>query len=158
MAEFFVELGRDVLIVYDDLTRHARPIVSYHCCSVVPQEGRPFPATYSIYILGSWRGLPIIALVGLSRHCPSLRPRPKTYRLHPTNLISITDGQIYLSPELYRKGILPAVDVGLSVSRVGGKSQLPAFAGFPVLCASHILNSRNWRSTPGSAPDLMRKR
>ena len=47
----------------------------------------------------------------------------------PTNLISITDGQIYLSPELYRKGILPAVDVGLSVSRVGGKSQLPAFAG-----------------------------
>ena len=45
----------------------------------------------------------------------------------PTNLISITDGQIYLSPDLFRKGILPAVDVGRSVSRVGGKAQLPCF-------------------------------
>ena len=45
----------------------------------------------------------------------------------PTNLISITDGQIYLSPTLFRKGILPAVDVGRSVSRVGGKTQLPAY-------------------------------
>jgi F-type H+-transporting ATPase subunit alpha len=45
----------------------------------------------------------------------------------PTNLISITDGQIYLSPPLFQKGILPAIDVGKSVSRVGGKTQLPAF-------------------------------
>jgi F-type H+/Na+-transporting ATPase subunit alpha len=45
----------------------------------------------------------------------------------PTNLISITDGQIYLSPELFQKGILPPVDVGKSVSRVGGKTQLPAY-------------------------------
>ena len=45
----------------------------------------------------------------------------------PTNLISITDGQIYLSPDLYRKGIMPAVSVGKSVSRVGGKTQLPAY-------------------------------
>jgi F-type H+-transporting ATPase subunit alpha len=44
----------------------------------------------------------------------------------PTNLISITDGQIYLSPDLFRKGMLPPVDVGRSVSRVGGKTQLPA--------------------------------
>jgi F-type H+-transporting ATPase subunit alpha len=45
----------------------------------------------------------------------------------PTNLISITDGQVYLSPNLFRKGILPAVDVGRSVSRVGGKTQVPAY-------------------------------
>jgi F-type H+-transporting ATPase subunit alpha len=45
----------------------------------------------------------------------------------PTNLISITDGQIYLNPELFQKGILPAVDIGESVSRVGGKTQLPAY-------------------------------
>ncbi len=45
----------------------------------------------------------------------------------PTNLISITDGQIYLSPDLFQKGILPAVDVGKSVSRVGGKTQLAAY-------------------------------
>jgi F-type H+-transporting ATPase subunit alpha len=45
----------------------------------------------------------------------------------PTNLISITDGQIYLTPDLFQKGILPAVDVGKSVSRVGGKAQLPAY-------------------------------
>jgi F-type H+-transporting ATPase subunit alpha len=45
----------------------------------------------------------------------------------PTNLISITDGQIYLSPKLFQQGVLPAVDVGVSVSRVGGKAQLPAY-------------------------------
>jgi F-type H+-transporting ATPase subunit alpha len=45
----------------------------------------------------------------------------------PTNLISITDGQIYLSPDLFRKGVLPAIEVGRSVSRVGGKTQLPAY-------------------------------
>ncbi len=45
----------------------------------------------------------------------------------PTNLISITDGQLYLSPRLFQKGILPAIDVGKSVSRVGGKAQLPAY-------------------------------
>jgi len=45
----------------------------------------------------------------------------------PTNLISITDGQVYLSPKLFRKGVLPAVDVGRSVSRVGGKAQQPAY-------------------------------
>jgi F-type H+-transporting ATPase subunit alpha len=45
----------------------------------------------------------------------------------PTNIISITDGQIYLSPDLFQKGLLPAVDVGKSVSRVGGKTQLPAY-------------------------------
>ncbi|MEE4165783.1 MAG: F0F1 ATP synthase subunit alpha, partial [Desulfocapsaceae bacterium] len=45
----------------------------------------------------------------------------------PTNLISITDGQIYLSPDLFKKGVLPAVDPGKSVSRVGGKTQLPAY-------------------------------
>jgi F-type H+-transporting ATPase subunit alpha len=45
----------------------------------------------------------------------------------PTNIISITDGQIYLSPDLFQKGVLPAVDVGKSVSRVGGKTQLPAY-------------------------------
>lgn len=45
----------------------------------------------------------------------------------PTNLISITDGQIYLSPDLFEKGHLPAIDIGTSVSRVGGKAQLPAF-------------------------------
>jgi F-type H+-transporting ATPase subunit alpha len=45
----------------------------------------------------------------------------------PTNLISITDGQIYLTPGLFQKGVFPAVDVGKSVSRVGGKAQLPAY-------------------------------
>ena len=52
---------------------------------------------------------------------------PESLGLHPTNLLSITDGQIYLSPDLFQKGILPAVDVGKSVSRVGGKTQLAAY-------------------------------
>jgi F-type H+-transporting ATPase subunit alpha len=128
MAEYFMEEGRDVLIVYDDLTRHAR---SYRELSLLlrrPPGREAFPGDV-FYIHsrlleratnlrdgGSLTALPIIETQAqdISAYIP-------------TNLISITDGQIYLSPELFRKGILPAVDAGQSVSRVGGKSQLPAY-------------------------------
>ena len=129
MAEYFVDRGRDVLIVYDDLTRHAR---SYRELSLLlrrPPGREAFPGDI-FYIHsrlleratnlkdgGSLTALPIIETQAqdISAYIP-------------TNLISITDGQIYLSPQLYGKGILPAVDVGMSVSRVGGKSQLPAYS------------------------------
>ena len=131
IAEHFMEAGEDVLIVYDDLTQHAR---SYRELSLLlrrPPGREAFPG--DIFYLhsrllersthlnlksggGSLTALPIIETEGqnLSAYIP-------------TNLISITDGQIYLSPTLYDLGILPAVDVGKSVSRVGGKAQRGAY-------------------------------
>lgn len=126
-----MEAGRDVLIVYDDLTHHAR---SYRELSLLlrrPPGREAFPgdifyihsrllerATHLRKELGggSLTALPIIETEAqdISAYIP-------------TNLISITDGQIYLSPSLFELGVLPAVDVGKSVSRVGGKAQLAAY-------------------------------
>ncbi|MGD0952538.1 MAG: alternate F1F0 ATPase, F1 subunit alpha [Methanotrichaceae archaeon] len=128
MAEYFMEVGRDVLIVYDDLTRHAR---SYREISLLmrrPPGREAFPGDIfyihsrllerSTHLIkgGSLTALPIIETEAqdISAYIP-------------TNLISITDGQIYISPDLYQEGVLPAIDVGKSVSRVGGNSQLPAY-------------------------------
>jgi F-type H+-transporting ATPase subunit alpha len=127
VAEYFMEAGEDVLIVYDDLTQHAR---SYRELSLLlrrPPGREAFPG--DIFYLhsrllersthlnaknggGSLTALPIIETEGQNMSA-----------YIPTNLISITDGQIYLSPTLYDLGVLPAVDVGKSVSRVGGKAQ-----------------------------------
>ena len=131
IAEFFMEAGRDVLIVYDDLVQHAR---SYRELSLLlrrPPGREAFPgdifyihsrllerATHLRKELGggSLTALPIIETEAqdISAYIP-------------TNLISITDGQIYLSPSLFELGVLPAVDVGKSVSRVGGQAQLAAY-------------------------------
>ncbi|MFM8444759.1 MAG: F0F1 ATP synthase subunit alpha [Methylococcus sp.] len=128
MAEYFMAQGLDVLVVYDDLTRHA---LAYRELSLLlrrPPGREAYPGDI-FYIHsrllerathlargGSLTALPIVEIEAqnLSAYIP-------------TNLISITDGQIYLSPDLAHKGMLPAVDVGKSVSRVGGKAQLPAY-------------------------------
>jgi F-type H+-transporting ATPase subunit alpha len=133
IAEFFMESGRDVLIVYDDLTHHAR---SYRELSLLlrrPPGREAFPgdifyihsrllerATHLSPELGggSLTALPIIETEAQDISA-----------FIPTNLISITDGQIYLSPSLYELGVLPAVDVGKSVSRVGGQAQFAAYRG-----------------------------
>lgn len=131
MAEHFMEHGRDVLIVYDDLTRHARAYREISLLLRRPPGREAFPgdifyvhsrllerATHLAETCGggSLTALPIIETEAgnLSAYIP-------------TNLISITDGQIYLSPGLFQKGLLPPVDVGTSVSRVGGKTQLAAY-------------------------------
>ena len=131
IAEHFMEAGRNVLIVYDDLTQHAQ---SYRELSLLlrrPPGREAFPgdifyihsrllerATHLCKELGggSLTALPVIATEAqnISAYIP-------------TNLISITDGQIYLSPSLFELGVLPAVDIGKSVSRVGGKAQRAAF-------------------------------
>jgi F-type H+/Na+-transporting ATPase subunit alpha len=131
IAEHFMAQGRDVLVVYDDLTHHAR---SYRELSLLlrrPPGREAFPgdifyihsrllerATHLRPELGggSLTALPIIETEAqdISAYIP-------------TNLISITDGQIYLSPGLFELGVLPAVDVGRSVSRVGGKAQRAAY-------------------------------
>lgn len=131
MAEYFMERGRDVLIVYDDLTRHAR---SYREISLLlrrPPGREAFPG--DIFYIHS-RLLERATHLSKERGGGSLTALPiieteaqNISAYIPTNLISITDGQVYLSADLFQKGILPAVDVGKSVSRVGGKAQLPAY-------------------------------
>ena len=131
IAEFFMEAGRDVLIVYDDLTHHARAYRELSLLLRRPPGREAFPgdifyihsrllerATHLRKELGdgSLTALPVIETEAqdISAYIP-------------TNLISITDGQIYLSPTLFELGVLPAVDVGKSVSRVGGKAQRAAY-------------------------------
>ena len=131
MAEYFMEQGRDVVIIYDDLTRHAQAYRELSLLLRRPPGREAFPGDV-FYIHsrllerstrlrdehggGSLTAIPIVETEAqnLSAYIP-------------TNIISITDGQIYLSPDLFQKGVLPAVDVGKSVSRVGGKAQLPAY-------------------------------
>ena len=131
IAEYFMQEGRDVLIVYDDLTHHARAYRELSLLMRRPPGREAFPGDI-FYIHsrllersthlneelggGSLTALPIIETEGqnISAYIP-------------TNLISITDGQIYLSPSLFDLGVLPAIDVAKSVSRVGGKAQLAAY-------------------------------
>ncbi len=131
IAEYFMEKGRDVLIVYDDLTQHARAYREISLLLRRPPGREAFPGDIfyihsrmlerSTHLIkerggGSLTALPVIETTAqdISAYIP-------------TNLISITDGQIYLSPTLFELGILPAVDVGKSVSRVGGAAQRPAY-------------------------------
>jgi F-type H+/Na+-transporting ATPase subunit alpha len=131
IAEHLMEAGRDVLIVYDDLTHHARAYRELCLLLRRPPGREAFPgdifyihsrllerATHLRTELGggSLTALPIIETEAqnISAYIP-------------TNLISITDGQIYLSPSLFELGVLPAIDAGKSVSRVGGKAQLAAY-------------------------------
>lgn len=126
-----MQQGRDVLVVYDDLTHHARAYRELSLLLRRPPGREAFPgdifyihsrllerATHLRPELGggSMTALPIIETEAqdISAYIP-------------TNLISITDGQIYLSPSLFELGVLPAVDVGKSVSRVGGKAQRAAY-------------------------------
>jgi len=131
IGEYFMAQGRDVLVILDDLTRHARAYRELSLLLRRPPGREAFPgdifyvhsrllerATHLRERLGggSLTALPIVETEAqnISAYIP-------------TNLISITDGQIYLSPDLFQKGILPAIDVGKSVSRVGGKTQLAAY-------------------------------
>lgn len=131
MAEFFMERGQDVLIVYDDLTRHARAYRELSLLLRRPPGREAYPG--DIFFIHS-RLLERATHLRESRGGGSLTALPiiETQAQNiaayiPTNLISITDGQIYLSPELFQKGQLPAIDIGKSVSRVGGKAQLAAY-------------------------------
>ena len=131
MAEYFVARGRDVLVVYDDLTRHARAYRELSLLLRRPPGREAYPG--DIFYIHA-RLLERATRLRESRGGGSLTALPivetQAQNLSayiPTNLISITDGQVYLSPDLFRKGLLPAIDVGRSVSRVGGRAQLPAF-------------------------------
>lgn len=131
IAEHFMEAGRDVLIVYDDLTQHARAYRELSLLLRRPPGREAFPG--DIFYIHS-RLLERATHLRKERGGGSLTALPiiETQAQNisayiPTNLISITDGQIYLSPSLFELGVLPAVDVGKSVSRVGGKAQRASY-------------------------------
>jgi F-type H+-transporting ATPase subunit alpha len=131
IAEHFMEAGRDVLIVYDDLTQHARAYRELSLLLRRPPGREAFPG--DIFYIHS-RLLERATHLGKDLGNGSLTAIPiieteaqDISAYIPTNLISITDGQIYLSPSLFELGVLPAVDVGKSVSRVGGQAQWAAY-------------------------------
>jgi F-type H+-transporting ATPase subunit alpha len=131
VAEYFMDQGRDVLVVYDDLTRHAW---SYRELSLLlrrPPGREAFPGDI-FYIHSRLLERTTNIRKDLGGGSITALPIAETEAQNvsayiPTNLISITDGQVFLSPDLFQKGVLPAIDPGQSVSRVGGKTQLPAY-------------------------------
>ncbi|MBO4770045.1 MAG: F0F1 ATP synthase subunit alpha [Clostridia bacterium] len=128
IAEYFMSKGRDVLIVYDDLSKHA---VAYRALSLLirrPPGREAYPG--DVFYLHS-RLLERAARVapeyggGSITALPIIETQAGDVSAYiPTNVISITDGQIYLETELFHSGIVPAVNPGISVSRVGGAAQL----------------------------------
>ncbi len=130
MAEDFMYGGRDVLIIYDDLSKHA---VAYRSMSLLlrrPPGREAYPG--DVFYLHS-RLLERAAHLSTAHGGGSITALPIVETMAgdissyiPTNIISITDGQIFLENELFNAGIRPAVNVGLSVSRVGGAAQTKA--------------------------------
>jgi F-type H+-transporting ATPase subunit alpha len=129
MAEYFMAQGRDVLLVIDDLTKHAAAYREVSLLLRRPPGREAYPG--DIFYIHS-RLLERAAKLAPERGGGSLTALPiaetqagNISAYIPTNLISITDGQIYLDPRLFYEDQKPAVDVGKSVSRVGGKTQAP---------------------------------
>ncbi len=130
MAEYFRAQGKDVLIVYDDLSKHA---VAYRALSLLirrPPGREAYPG--DVFYLHS-RLLERAACVhkdfggGSITALPIIETQAGDVSAYiPTNVISITDGQIFLETELFHSGIMPAINPGISVSRVGGAAQLKA--------------------------------
>jgi F-type H+-transporting ATPase subunit alpha len=131
IAEFFANRGQHALVVYDDLTSHARAYRSISLMLRRPPGREAFPG--DVFYLHSRlleRATQLAPELGGGSLTvlPIIETEAQNLAAYiPTNLISITDGQLYLSPDLFQKGVLPAIDVGKSVSRVGGKAQLAAY-------------------------------
>jgi F-type H+/Na+-transporting ATPase subunit alpha len=131
IAEHFTESGRDVLIVYDDLTQHARAYREISLLLRRPPGREAFPGDIfyihsrllerSTHLRAELGGGSLTAL-------PIIETEAQDIAAYiPTNLISITDGQLYLSPVLFELGVMPAIEVSKSVSRVGSAAQLAAY-------------------------------
>ena len=163
MGEWFMDNAMDALIIYDDLSKHA---VAYRQVSLVlkrPSGREAYPG--DVFYLHS-RLLERSARVGEKYGNGSLTGLPiietqagDVSAYIPTNVISITDGQIYLETDLFYQGIRPAISVGLSVSRVGSAAQIKAMkqvAGRVEAGPGAI--PRSWRPSPNSAPTWIPRR
>ncbi len=130
MGEYFMYKGQDALVVYDDLSKHA---VAYREISLLlrrPPGREAYPGdifyTHSRLLERAARLAPELGGGSLTA-LPIIETKAGDISAYiPTNLISITDGQIYLETDLFNAGFRPAINVGLSVSRVGGEAQIPA--------------------------------
>ena len=130
MGEYFMHKGRDVLVIYDDLSKHA---VAYRALSLLirrPPGREAYPG--DVFYLHS-RLLERAARLAPEYGGGSLTALPiietqagDVSAYIPTNVISITDGQIFLESELFHSGVMPAINPGISVSRVGGNAQIRA--------------------------------
>lgn len=132
IGEYFMQKGKDVLIIYDDLTGHARAYREVSLLLRRPPGREAFPGDIfyihsrllerATHLRDEFGGGSLTAF-------PIVETEAQNMSAYiPTNIISITDGQIYLSSPMFQKGILPAIDTGRSVSRVGGDAQLPAYS------------------------------
>ena len=132
MAEYFMEKeGKDVLIIYDNLSTHAQAYRQLSLFLRRPPGREAYPGDIfyvhsrllerSTHLRKEYGGGSVTAIP----ICETLAENVSAYI--PTNLISITDGQIFLTNTLFQKGIIPAINIGISVSRVGSKAQLPAY-------------------------------
>lgn len=127
IGEYFMKQGKDVLIVYDDLSKHA---VAYRTLSLLirrPPGREAYPG--DVFYLHSrlLERSACLADGGTLTALPIVETQAGDVSAYiPTNVISITDGQIYLENELFHSGIMPAVNPGISVSRVGGNAQIKA--------------------------------
>ncbi|BCX82608.1 F-type H+/Na+-transporting ATPase subunit alpha [Methylomarinovum caldicuralii] len=128
IGEWFMAQGRDVLVIYDDLSRHAD---AYRALSLLlrrPPGREAYPGDVFYLHARLLERATHLKDGGSLTALPIAETQAQNLSAYiPTNLISITDGQLYLSPQKFQRGELPAVDVGRSVSRVGGKAQLPAY-------------------------------
>jgi len=146
MAEYFMEQGKDVLIIYDDLSKHA---VAYRELSLLlrrPPGREAYPG--DVFYLHS-RLLERAARLspelggGSITALPIIETKAGDISAYiPTNVISITDGQIFLESELFYSGIRPAINAGLSVSRVGGAAQ---WKGMKKVAGTIRINLANYR-------------
>ncbi|WP_245853509.1 F0F1 ATP synthase subunit alpha [Maliponia aquimaris] len=129
MAESFAATGRDVLVVMDDLTHHAHAYRELSLLLRRPPGREAFPGDiFYVHARLLERAGQFAEGAGSITALPVVETQAENLSAYiPTNLISITDGQIYLSPRLVRTNQFPAVDLGVSVSRVGGKAQARAF-------------------------------
>lgn len=130
IGEYFMEKGKDVLIIYDDLSKHA---VAYRTLSLLirrPPGREAYPGdTFYLHSRLLERSANRSEAVGGGSitALPIIETQASDVSAYiPTNVISITDGQIFLDTDMFRKGVIPAVEPGISVSRVGGSAQIPA--------------------------------
>ena len=130
MGEYFLDNGQHALVIYDDLSKHARPTARSRCCCAARRAARRIPG--DVFYLHS-RLLERAAKLTDAKGGGSLTALPiietqagDVSAYIPTNVISITDGQIFLETDLFYSGVRPAINVGISVSRVGGNAQIKA--------------------------------
>ncbi len=155
IAEEFMERGEDTLVVYDDLTKHAWAYRELSLLLRRPPGREAYPG--DVFYLHSR----LLERAGrLSRDLgggsmtalPIVETQAGDFSAYvPTNLISITDGQIYLESSLFNAGVRPAVNVGLSVSRVGGAAQCKAMRQVAGRLRLDWRSTANWRRLPSSA-------